>query len=742
MKDRERPWVGRPIDRVDGRAKVTGAAVYAAEVPVAGVAHAVIVGSAVARGSIRSLDLDAARAAPGVLAVLAPGAAPELPHGNEPGTPPERILHLLQDDAIHHADQPIAVVVADTLERAQHAAGLVRAAYDTRAAILEVAAAGARAYVPRNLGPRGATDSARGDVEAGLAAAVHRIAATYTTPVEHHHPMEMHATIAVWQGDDHLTLYDATQGLFNVRRRLAKIFGLPEGNVRVIDHFVGGGFGSKGAPWSHVPLAALAAKVAGRPVKLVVTRPQMAAFVGHRPVTVQRLRLGADARGRLTAIEHQVTSETSRFDEFIEPAASQTRMLYACPNVTTSHRLVRLDIPTPTYTRAPGEASGTYALECAMDELAHAAGLDPLELRVRNHAARDEHEDRPFSSKALLECYRRGAAAFGWDRRKGAPRAMRDGGRLVGWGMATATYPARRLPCAAIARIDADGDVLVQVGTQDLGTGTYTIMSQISADELGLPLSRVRFELGDTAYPEAPLSAGSMTAASAGSAVKLACAALRRKLAGLAAADPASPLHGAAADDLDARGGELHLRRDRSRRDSYAAIVRRSGAAEVSAQHRTEPGEEREQHSMHSFGAAFADVRVDEQLGIVRVARLVGAYAAGKILNAKTARSQLVGGLVWAIGMALHEEAVRDPRTGRVVTRDLADYHVPTNADVPDIQVIFVDEIDPYVNEVGAKGIGEIGNTGAHAAIANAVFHATGRRVRDLPIRLDKVMRT
>jgi len=502
MKDQRRPWVGQPIDRVDGRAKVTGAAVYAAEVPVANIAYAVIASGAVARGSLRSLDLGAARAAPGVLAVLAPGAAPTLP-GAAAKSPQERVLQLLQDDHVHYADQPIAVVVADTLERAQHAARLVRATYDTRAAVLDLAAPGAEEYAPKSLGPRGDTDSARGDVAAGLAAAVHRIAATYTTPSENHHAMEMHATIAAWQGDDHLTLYDSTQGLFNVRRRLAKIFGLPEGNVRVIDHFVGGGFGSKGSPWSHVPLAALAAKVCGRPVKLVVTRPQMCSLVGHRPVTVQRLQLGADAQGRLTAIEHRVTSATSRFDEFVEPAASQTRMLYACPNVATSHRLVRLDVPTPTYTRAPGEATGTYALECAMDELAHAAGLDPLELRVRNHAARDEHEDKPFSSKSLLECYRRGADAFGWARRGRAPRSMRDGDLLVGWGMATATYPARQLACSAIARIAADGGVLVQAGTQELGTGTYTIMSQISADELGVPLARVRFELGDTAYPEA-----------------------------------------------------------------------------------------------------------------------------------------------------------------------------------------------------------------------------------------------
>lgn len=731
--------VGQPIDRVDGRAKVTGAAVFAAEVPVANVAHAVIAGSAIARGTLRKLDLAAARAAPGVLAVLAPGSVPALAQPPTTG-PQEKVLQLLQDDRILYADQPIAVVVADTLERAQHAAALVRATYDAAGPELDLAAPGAVAYAPKSLGPRGATESTRGDLTAGLAAAKYAIDATYTTPVENHHPMEMHATIAVWQGDDHLTLYDSTQGLFAVKRRLAKLFGLPEQNVRVIDHYVGGGFGSKGSPWSHVPLAALAAKVTGRPVKLVVTRQQMCSLVGHRPLTVQRLRLGADAQGRLTAIEHRMTAETSRFDEFVESAASQTRMLYSCPNVVTSHRLVRLDVPTPTFTRAPGEASGSFAIESAMDELAYAVGIDPLELRVRNHAAKDEQADKPFSSKSLLACYRRAAEAFGWSRRSRAPRSMRDGGALVGWGMGTASYPAKQLPASAIARMAADGSLLVQAGTQELGTGTYTVMSQLSADELAVPLSRVRFELGDTAYPETPLSAGSFTASSTGSAVKLACAALRQKLAGLAIADERSPLHGAAAADVVADDGGLVLRRAPQRRDSYADIVRRSGAAEVAATHKTEVSKEQEKYAMQAFGAAFAEVRVDEPLGLVRVTRLVGAYGAGRILNAKTARSQIVGGLVWAIGMALHEETVRDPRTGRAVTRDLADYHVPVHADVPDMQVIFVDEVDPYVNEIGVKGVGEISVTGAVAAIANAVFHATGKRIRDLPIRLDRVM--
>ena len=689
--------VGKPLDRVDGRLKVTGGAVFAAETPVNGVAHAVIVTSLVGNATLKQADIAAAKAAPGVLAVLAPGAAPSLPNANKKPSPQDKTLQLLQDDKIFYPDQPIAVVVADTLERAQHAAELVRASYDTNKVATDLAT-GTEVVKPEHAGPRGETDSTRGDLAAGLAAAKFKIAAAYTTPVENHHPMEMHATIAVWQGDDHLTLYDATQGIFNVRERLAAVFGLDKKNVRVIDKFVGGGFGSKGSPWSHVALAAMAAKVVGRPVKLVVTRQQMCSLTGHRPVTLQEIQLGCDAGGKLTAIEHKVRSETCKFDEFVEPSAMQTRHIYSCPNVVTSHRVVKLDISTPTFTRAPGEASGTYALESAMDELAYAANIDPLELRLRNYSTMDEQEKKPFSSKELEACYQRAATAFGWSKRKMAPRSMRDGNWLVGWGMATATYPARQLPASCRATRKADGTFLVQAGTQDLGTGTYTIMTQIAADALGVPYSKVTFELGDTALPETPLSAGSFTAASTGSAVKVACEKLREAMAG-----------------------------------------RGSASGEVSVEHRTELNKLQEKYAMHSHGAVFAEVRVDEDLGIIRVARVVAAYAGGQILNAKTAHSQLMGGIVWGIGAALEEKTDLDTRHGRFVNANLAEYHVPVNADINAIDISFIDEVDPHINSLGAKGIGEIGITGVPAAIANAVFHATGVRVRDLPITLDKV---
>jgi xanthine dehydrogenase YagR molybdenum-binding subunit len=694
--------VGTPIDRIDAIKKVTGAATYAADTDVTKVAHAVIATSGIGKGTIAALDIDAVRKQPGVLAVITHENAPRVTLKKQGNGPNERVLQLLQDDEIHYNDQPIAVVVADTLERAQHAAAMLTPRFKTTAvlATLEQGLGGARA--PKGM-THGEPDSSRGSFDVGIAAAKHVVDATYSTPNENHNPMEPHATIAVWSGSDRITLYDSTQGIFGVRQRIAEIFGIPKENVRVIDQFVGGGFGCKGTPWSHVALCAMAAKVVNRPVKLAITRPQMFSLVGHRPHTVQHVRLGADPEGKLVAIEHAVTTETSMIDEFVEPSALQTRMLYACPNVITSHRLVGVDAPTPTFMRAPGESSGTFAIESAMDELAYVVGIDPLELRLRNYADKDEQENKPFSSKSLRQCYEQAAAKFGWNKRSPKPRAMRDGHELVGYGMATATYPANQWPASARATWRPDGTYLVQCGTQDLGTGTYTVMTQVAADELGVAPDHVTFELGDTAFPEAPVSGGSTTASSVGPAVKAACAALKLKLAAMTPADKAA-----------------------------GQAVTAEATSEVSPQ--------RKQFALHSFGAHFVEVRVDEQLGMIRVARVVAAFAAGKILNPKTANNQFVGGIVWGIGMALQEHTVRDRRTGRIVTRDLADYHVPVNADIPAIDVISVDEVDPHVNALGTKGIGEIGITGITAAIANAIYHATGKRVRDLPITLDKVL--
>ncbi len=737
MKDAS---VGSALSRVDGPLKVTGKAQYAAEIPVANVAHAVIVTSSAGRGHVLSVEASRAEQVPGVLRVLTHSNAPTLPGAKQKSDPNDRILQLLQDDEILYSDQPIAIVVAATLESAQEAAASISARYAPVPVSAELTGSSPGAYQPQQAGPAGSADSTRGNVEQALAKAAVRVDQTYTTPAQNHNPMEPHALTVVWQGDDHVTLYDTSQGIFGVRKKVAGLFGIPVENVRVISRFVGGGFGCKGSPWSHVGLAALAARVVKRPVKLVVTRQQMFSLVGHRPKTIQRLTLAADRAGKLLAMRHEVLSETSRFDEFVEPGAVQTRMLYSCPNVATSHRLLRLDIPTPTFMRAPGESTGTFALESAMDELAVALKLDPLALRLKNYAERDEGEDKPWSSKSLRECYAQAAARFGWAKRTAEPRSMRDGHWLVGYGMASATYPARQSASAAVAKLRKDGSVLVQAGTQDIGTGTYTIMAQIAADALGVPVARVTFELGDTALPETPVSGGSQTASSTGSAVKMAALALREKIIASAIADPQSALHGASPESVTLQGGALSLGADATKQDSLAALVRRSGQAELSAQASSKVKEERKKHSLHSFGAQFVEVRVDEDTGEVRVARAVGAFAAGKILNPKTARSQFYGGMVWGIGFALEEHTVRDARSGRVVTRDLADYHVPVHADIPALEVISVDEADPYVNEIGAKGIGEIGITGITAAIANAVYHATGKRVRDLPITLDKLI--
>ncbi|MET0401464.1 MAG: xanthine dehydrogenase family protein molybdopterin-binding subunit, partial [Cystobacter sp.] len=564
-----------------------------------------------------------------------------------------------------------------------------------------------------------------------------RLDVTYVTPYEHHNPMEPHATTAVWEGDA-LTVYDATQGVFNERDRLAALFGLAPEKVRVITKFIGGGFGCKGSTWAHTVLAVLASRTVSRPVKLVLRREQMFGPVGFRPETHQRLQLEAREDGTLLKVRHEVLASTSTFDEFVEPSAAVTRMLYASGQIVTSHRLARLNIGTPTFMRAPGEASGTHALECALDELAVKLQMDPIALRLKNHADKDPETGLPWSSKSLKECYRVGAEKFGWSRRTPAPGSMKDGRTLIGWGMATATYPMRRSKAGAKATLQPDGRALVVSGSQDLGTGAYTVFTQVAADALGLPVERVTFDLGDTRYPQTPVSGGSQTTASVGSAVKLAARALRDKAIALAVADTGSPLHGLRAQDVQVDNGQLV---SGGKKDSYAALMKRQKLASLEAQADAEPGKEKDAYSMHSFGAQFAEVHVDPDLGQIRVSRWVGAFGAGAILNPKTARSQMYGGIVMGLGMALMEHSVLDPRTGRFITQDLADYHVPVNPDVPDIDILFVEENDPHVNEVGAKGIGEIGITGVSAAIANAVFHATGRRVRDLPLTLDKILK-
>jgi xanthine dehydrogenase YagR molybdenum-binding subunit len=602
------------------------------------------------------------------------------------------------------------------------------------------------AYVPKHFrnGAR-PPDSRRGAPEAAFAAAPIRVEATYTTPLEYHNPMEMHATIAVWEGQGenrHLTVYNATQAIDGNRDALAKLLGLKPEQVRTICPFTGGGFGCKGNTWPHVVLAAMAARAVGRPVKLVLTRAQMFSSTGYRPRTIQELRLGADRNGRLVSLAHHGFSQMSMpmLGEFAEPVGLASEMLYACPNAAVTHRLVPLNAPLPTYMRAPGESSGSFALESAMDELAAAAGLDPLDLRLRNYAEVDPHEDKPFSSKSLRQCYAAGAEAFGWSRRSPEPRSMRDGPVLIGWGMATASYPANRSAAGARIAFEADGNVVVQSATQDLGTGTYTVMAQLAADALNMPLHRVRFELGDSVFPHAPVSGGSQSAASVGAAVLAAAEAARQKLFSLALRANGSPLAGAHPEELELADGFIQVRAAPSRRLNVAALLARNNTDRLVVVGNAQPEDAKKHYSMHSFGAQFAEVRVDPELGQIRVSRFVAALAAGRILNAKTARSQALGGITMGIGMALMEASPTDPRNGRVVYPNISEYVMPVNADVPEIRTILIEEHDPIVNPAGVKGIGELPIVGVAAAIANAVWHATGTRVRDLPITAEKIL--
>jgi xanthine dehydrogenase YagR molybdenum-binding subunit len=738
--------VGKPVSRVDGRLKVTGTARYTADVPLAELAYGVIVQSEIARGTIENMDVSAAEQLPGVLWVMTPSNTPKLEslekferEGGKEGRPTGRALSLLQDDLVHYNGQAIAVVIAESLEIATHAASLIRTTYRVDTPTIDMVTALPSAYPStQKIFGREPPQTRRGDLQAGLAAAQVRIDAAYTTPMETHNPMEMHATIAAWDGD-RVTLWDATQTVYGVRGTIAKTLSMPSEHVRVISHFIGGAFGGKGSAWSHVVLAAMAARQVGRPVKLALTRRQMFGPVGGRPHTVQHVTLGATRDGTLTAVRHDCTASTSTIEEWLEPAALVTRILYDCPNEETSHNLVRLNVGTPTFMRAPGEASGTFALESALDELAYALEMDPIALRLKNYAEADPESGKPWSSKSLRECYALGAERFGWSRRAPTPRSMGDGEQLRGWGMATATYPARRMPASAEACVYPDGRVVIKAATHDLGTGTYTVLTQLAADAIGVPMSRVKTEIGDTNLPPNPISAGSMTVASTGSAVHLAAMAARDKLVQLAVSDPASPLHGAHHEDVRIIDGRLSLRRNAQRGESLQMLLDRNGGQPIEGKAEAKPGDEAQQYSMHAFGAVFAEVRVDPELGTVRVSRIVGAYGAGRILNPKTARSQLIGGITFGIGMALMEHTITDLRTGRYVNADIAEYHIPVHADVPEIDIIFADERDDHVDPIGAKGIGEIGMTGVAAAIANAVFHAAAVRVRDLPITLDKL---
>jgi xanthine dehydrogenase YagR molybdenum-binding subunit len=803
------PKIGDPRDRVDGRAKVTGAARFAAENNLDGLVHAVVIPATVASGRIRSIDATAARKAPGVLAVISHLNAPKLnpppaqggggqqqggggsgggqqggggqasaggqspsnaqaggqsqgggqqqgggqSQGGGPsqaagqsqgggqsqgagqsqaggqgggqgggqqqgaqqpnsGNYSEPRLIPFSDATVHYLGQQIAVVVAESLEQATHAASLVRIAYDETPAKIDLREHRAEAT---DKGSEQAPPLHVGDADAALASAAVKIDQIYRTPYEHHNPMEAHSLVASWDGST-LTLHDSSQNIFGTRTTLSQAFAIPRESVHVTSPYVGGAFGSKGSAWPHVVIATIATREVKRPVKLWLTRKQLFFTNGHRPETEQRVALGATADGRLVAMIHEGVSQGNAVSPYNERFTRPTRTIYACPSIRAANKVVELNVSSPTYMRAPGENPGMFAIESAMDELAYAVHMDPIALRLANHAEDDPVEHKPWSSKSLRQCYSEAAARFGWSRRTPEPRSMRDGRLLLGWGMASATYPAHRSPASARARMESDGTLVVAVGTHEMGMGTATVMRQLASETLGVSFERVKFEYGDTRLPQAPISAGSMTVASVGSAVFQAVNELSRRL-------------------VELNGGQ-----GLPAGDSYEALLHRHFVPNVEVKVDAKPDPEEAKYASHAFGAQFAEVAVDPELGMVRVRRIVSAFGAGRVLNAKTARSQYQGGIIQGIGAALLEETHIDKRYGSFTNVNLGEYLLPVHADVPSIEVILIEEDDPHVNPIGAKGIGEIGIVGVAPAIANAVFHATGKRVRDLPITIEKVM--
>ncbi|MEU9954821.1 xanthine dehydrogenase family protein molybdopterin-binding subunit [Streptomyces sp. NPDC050982] len=731
MSPQPQAAVGAPLSRVDGRLKVTGQAKYAADHEPDGVVHAVVVDSSIGKGRITGIDTRAALAHPGVLKVIHHRNAPRLPYGPNPGSlnlPGER-LRVFQDDRVRFHGQPVAVVVATTLEAAQHAASLVKLDYDSEQSTTDLSAAPA-AGEPRTY--------ARGDAEAALQASPVRLEMTYRPDRNHHNAMELHATVAEWDGD-RLTLWDKTQWVQSPRDELAANFGIPAENIRVISPFVGGAFGNAARAWPHITIAALAAREVGRPVKLVLTRRQLYFGVGYRPAYEYKVRLGSDHRGQLTAMTHDLRAETSSYETFAERGVvSPGQMLYTTPNVAQTHRTVPLDVNTPTPMRGPGYSTAAFPIESAMDELAHELGIDPIELRRRNEPENDQSSGRPFSTRRLRECYTVGAREFGWNRRNPRPRSTRDGDWLIGTGMATALYDTLRAPGQAGVRLDADGTALVESSTSDMGPGTYTSMTQVAADALGLAVRNVTFRLGDTNMPTAPLHGGSLTMASVGSTVQDGCDKLRRQALELAVGDGDSPLYGVDADDIVVRGGRLHVSDNPARGETYRQLLTRNNRTHLEAVGSWTPGQSRS--SMYAYGAVFAEVAVDARLGLVRVRRMLGVFDAGRIISPKLADSQAIGAMTGGIGMALLEHTVTDHRDGRIVNANLADYLVPVNADVPELKAIYVDGRDDEADPLGVKGLGEVVLVGVAPAIANAVFHATGRRVRDLPITAESLL--
>jgi xanthine dehydrogenase YagR molybdenum-binding subunit len=709
MSERKR-FVGESISRIDGILKVTGAAQYATDYAIKNPAYAFIVKSTIAAGRILEIDTQEAEKSKGVLAVVTHKNAPKL----NPQTP-IRGGGMLQTETVEFHGQHIGVVVAETFEQARFAARLIKVRYEKTEAKVDFAKHEKEAVKPKD---KERDDLMRGDVEKAWQNAEHKFEAVYETPIEHHNPMEPHATIAVWESADKLILYNGSQVVNGAQNAAATTLNLKPENVRIITPHIGGGFGSKGGMWGNLILAAIAAKVVNRPVKLALTRQQMFNSVGLRQRNRQKMRLAATKDGKLTALAHETTTHCAVNGEFVEPCGDCSKIMYDAPNSKISYRVVAMNVIPPTFQRGPGKSTGSFALESAIDELAHELKIDPIELRLKNEPVKDPSNGKPWSSRKTVECLKKGAEIFGWSKRKMEPRSVREGEYLIGYGVGCGTYPARQRDTSAIVKLTRSGNEVnasLELAASDLGTGTHTILAQTAADTLGLPLEKIGVKIGDSSLPPAAGSVGSVGAASFANAVNDACVKIT--------------------DELIAKSGKQFFVRP-----TAAQLMISEGINEFQTRVDAKPPTEANNYSVHSFNANFCEVWVNDATGMVRVPRVVAVTGAGRILNPKTARSQIIGGVIWGIGMALHEESILDPRWGNFVTRSFADYHVPANLDIGEIETVFIEEEDKIVNKLGVKGIGEVGIVGVAAAVANAIFNATGKRVRELPITPDKLL--
>jgi len=737
-------YIGKSESRVDGRAKVTGEAKYAAEYNVDDLTYGFVISGSITKGRIAKIDTSQALKVKGVIQIFTHENRTSLPWFDrnyaDDDQPPGSPFRPLYDDKIQFNMQPVALVVAETFDLARYAASLVKIEYKEKEFQTDLVALQEKGFEPKKGKSGWQPPKSRGKAEKVLENVPVQIEAEYYHGAEHHNPMEMHASTVVYQPDGKLIIYDKTQGVQSCQQYISKVFGLGKEEVQVISSYVGGAFGSGLRPQYQLFLAVMAALELKKSVRVVLTRQQMFSF-GHRPATIQKFKMGAAADGTLQAIKHDAISETSKFENYTEKVVNWSGLLYQCENVEMSYKLVPLDVYTPLDMRAPGGCTGVFAFEGAIDELAYAVGMDPLEFRLKNYAETDQNAKAPYSSKELRECYQQGAEKFGWSKRSLQPRSMRQENQLVGWGVATGIWEAMQQKANAKAVLSVDGKLIVSSATADIGTGTYTVMTQIAAETLGLPIENVTFKLGDSTLPTAPLEGGSWTVSTVGSAVKTVCEDVRKHVFKLAKKVKDSPLSGADLDEVTFAGGMVKLTKDPTKSVSITEVMRQGEVNNIEEESMTLPNPVHMlKYGMYTHSAIFVEVMVDEDLGTVKVTRVVNAVAGGRIINPKTARSQVLGGVVWGIGMALQEDSFMDNNLGKFINHDLAEYHVPINADIHNIDIIFVDEKDDKVNPLGAKGLGEIGIVGTAGAISNAIYHATGKRVRDLPITLDKLL--